>query len=221
MDVTVITPSIGTPQLERAVRSVLRQSIPVRHVVVVDGANYEHHAGYHAERGANGPTDRLVVTTLPDNTGKYRGETWYGHRVYAYFAQLVDADFIAFLDEDNEYEPNHVETLVERAAKHGFSWSYRSIWYDGKVLGRDLQESIGVQNQFGYSLTDTSCWMFRQDHVINTLAIAGGWGADRILTAHMIERWGTQNFLAACTGQHSMRYHAPDRLLDFFRSIAG
>jgi hypothetical protein len=219
MNITVLTPSIGTPQLERAILSVSRQSIPVRHLIVTDGEKYKEDVVRHATNDALGSAPKPVITTLPDNTGQYRGEKWYGHRIYAFFTQLIDANFVAFLDEDNEYETNHIETLLERASRFGFSWSYRTIWHDGHLIGKDVQESIGVQNKFGYCLTDTSCWMFRQDHLPHTIAIAGGWGADRNLSKRMLGISGDTNFLAAGTGQHTMRYHAPDHLLDFFKGI--
>ena len=47
---------------------------------------------------------------LQENIGK----GWYGHRVYAACSFLVNADVICYLDEDNWFEPDHVEKMVKK-----------------------------------------------------------------------------------------------------------
>ena len=61
----------------------------------------------------------IKTIQLEENVGK----GWYGHRVYAACGYLVNADVICYLDEDNWFEPNHVEKLVERIKK-GADWAY-------------------------------------------------------------------------------------------------
>ena len=107
--VTVITPTIGSPKLLDAITSVLNQTYKCNHVIVVDGRDY-------ANQVLNIIDPRLVnIVVSPENTGK-TGGNFYGHRIYAAYPHLINSDYILFLDEDNWYEPNHVETL--RSEEH-------------------------------------------------------------------------------------------------------
>ena len=123
MEVSVLTPTVGAPALTAAVRSVATQSLPARHVVVVDGAAHEG-AARAAIAAAEPPADRMpVLVVLPDNTGHDRNN---GHRVYRHVAPLLETGFVALLDEDNVLEPAHLGTLVPIAVRHGAAWSPNS-----------------------------------------------------------------------------------------------
>jgi glycosyltransferase involved in cell wall biosynthesis len=217
MTVTVLTPSIGTPALEQAVRSVQLQTVPVRHIVVADGSQYLADVTKYAMRGwqmGNHPLP--VITSVPDNTGQ---PDWYGHRIYANYAQLLDTDYLFLLDEDNEYLPNHVESMLERAEMFGFAWSYRNIRC-GDFYGKDIRESIGVAGQHpsvNYRLVDTSSWAFSREKLRRLKHIEHRWGADRRLTEAMVSL--EDAFHSACTGQHTLIYNAPVKNLPFYTSI--
>ena len=212
--VVVITPVTDPTMATRANVSVLEQVCPpgwaVEHHVVADG---------RFEDWKIGPGSYLIQ--LPHKTGQHQGDNWYGHRVYAYYSQLVDADYVLFLDQDNIYGPTHVERSVVHASVHGFSWSKRSIYTEDDVfICDDDFEAICDPSYVGYSLVDTSTWCFRHDHVHNAVHICGNWGADRLLTDHMLYTYGPAKLQAAGTGYHSMMYTAPPRLEDFFRSYS-
>lgn len=212
--ITVITPSIGTPQLRRAIESVAKQTIPVRHVIVADGEKHLDDVLFQASLAeVNRPP---IVTWIPDNTGH---DHWNGHKIYAHYSPLIETEFVALLDEDNEFLPEHCELLHERAEKYGFAWSYRNI-ICGDVKGRDTKESIGTPNQHpavSYRLVDTSCWMFRKDKVKHLRHILEPWSGDRKLTEMVFHH--EPDFYSACTGRHTMNYYAPVANKAFYKSI--
>jgi glycosyltransferase involved in cell wall biosynthesis len=216
MNVTVLTPSIGTPTLTRAVESVQNQTVPVRHVIVADGKQYLHNVLQNTTLGWDGKRNEPTVTWIPDNTG---ANLWNGHKIYAHYAPLLDADFVFLLDEDNAYRPNHVETMLETAIRCGFAWSYRNI-ICGDVRGKDIRESIGFASQHpavNYKLVDTNCWVFGRDKVRYLRHILRKWDGDRNLTEMVAHH--EDGFHSACTGMHTVDYYAPEANIDFYRSI--
>lgn len=220
--VTVITPTIGADSLEKVLESVRNQTYKnIRHLVVVDG------------RGCILPESLLKhdknvdVVFLPYNTG---GSGYYGHRIYAAFSHLVNSDYIAFLDEDNWYEPDHIQSLmntIEENSGSYFAYSLRKVWLDesegGTFLADDCCESIGLVPIYGSSdqhLVDTSCYLFSKD----TLVYYGhhwhaGWGADRLFFKAMMQLGVPCN----TTGKHTLNYRLPKMTVayggdfDFFK----
>ena len=182
--VTVITPTIGKSELLDAIQSVSNQTYKSNHVVVVDGK--EHLQGVY---GLNiEDTVNLVVT--PENTGK-TGGNFYGHRIYAAYPHLINSDYILFLDEDNWFEPDHVESLINtiEAKNLDFAYSLRKIYdVNGKYLLDDNCESLGKWPIFmsrssphgPQFLIDTSSFCFTKNFIQQTCHLwHSGWGGDR------------------------------------------
>jgi glycosyltransferase involved in cell wall biosynthesis len=96
--VTVVIPTYRRPEsLPAAVRSVLAQTIADLRVIVVDD-------------GGGGlpelPDDpRVVAVSLAHNTAVLGVVRNVGIR-------LADSEFVAFLDDDNEWEPEHLATAL-------------------------------------------------------------------------------------------------------------
>jgi len=137
--ITVLTPTIGTKYLEQACQSVASSEAParteIRHLLVVDGAQDVKTTSYITE-----VAQRYECSTLwlPDNTNSFRGERWYGHRIYGYASQLINSDYVCFLDEDNFYRPDHIRQVQRKAEEHGIGWSRRTIvTEDNRIIGYD------------------------------------------------------------------------------------
>ena len=186
--ITVITPTIGSPKLLDAINSVQNQTYNVNHLIVVDGSEYTDKVLNMAPKNAVFKNLNIVVT--PENTGKTGGD-FYGHRIYAAYPHLLNSDYILFLDEDNWYEPDHVETLVRAIEEKNldFSYSLRKIYSpDKKYLCDDNCESLGKWEIFmsrksphgKQYLVDTSSFCFRKDFLQSTCHLwHSGWGGDR------------------------------------------
>ena len=200
MKVAVVTPTIASDLLEQCVSSVDNQTYKnLTHYIFIDGCQYEPKA-----REILVGSSKTRMVELEENVG--RG--WYGHRVYAACSFLVNADIICYLDEDNWYEPNHVEELV-KAIETGAQWAYslRKI-YDkhGNYICDDNCESLGKWpiyfNNDAYHI-DTSSFAVRRDVAVNIgHAWYGQWGADRQFFSNLKKFF--PNF--ECTGNHSLCY---------------
>ena len=183
--VTVITPSIGSSKLLDAIESVRNQTYKCNHLVVVDGPEYVDVVMKLAV-----PSGVTNVTLTPENTGK-TGGNFYGHRIYAAYPHLLNSDYILFLDEDNWYEPDHVESLIKTIESKNldFSYSLRKIYSaDKKYLLDDNCESLGKWEIFlsrgsphgKHYLIDTSSFCFKREFIQKTCHLwHHGWGGDR------------------------------------------
>ena len=175
MKVAVVIPTIGAQHLEQCIDSVLNQTH--KDIVIYlfkDGLDVKIPSFVN-----NIPNIKQIH--LDENVGK----GWYGHRVYAACSFLVNADVICYLDEDNFYEPEHIQTLVETISK-GNSWAYslrNIVDKNGEFSCTDDCESLGkwpvyFNNQIFH--IDTSCFAVRRDVAVQIgHAWYGQWGADR------------------------------------------
>ncbi len=204
MRVMVITPTTGKDTLMKAIESVLNQTVKTEHLIVGDGVDLCL-------------PDKSHYIHLPENVG---GNGWYGHRVYAAMPLMVNADYILFLDEDNWFEPNHVETMINKIKSKDLMWAYslRRICDErGQYVLDDDCESLGRYPTFYDHLlnfVDTNCYCFRRDYLVNVAHhFYGQWGADRPFykaSASALPAFG-------CTGEATVNYRAPKRLLSMFR----
>lgn len=203
MKVAVVTPTIGTQFLGKCLDSVQKQTYDdITHYVFVDGQ--EHFSNSLIGLYGVTETKRIKCVYLEDNIGK----GWYGHRVYAACSFLVNADVIIYLDEDNWFEPNHVESLISELQK-GNQWAYslRKI-YDGtgNFICEDNCESLGKWPVYFNDQVfhiDTSCYAVRRDVAVAIgHAWYGQWGADRQFFMNLSKHF-TQ---FECTKKHSMCY---------------
>ena len=207
MRIMVITPTTGKDTLKQAVNSVMDQTIPVEHLLVADGIKATDNPHFFTS------PHRMV---LPENVG---ANGWYGHRVYAAMPLMVNADYILFLDEDNWFEPNHVETMINKIKSKDLMWSYslRRICDErGQYVLDDDCESLGRYPAFYdhmLNFVDTNCYCFKREYLVNIAhAFYGQWGADRQFykaAASALPAFG-------CTGEATVNYRAPERLLEMF-----
>ena len=181
--VVVITPTVGSAKLLDAIESVKNQTYKCKHVVVVDGPEYRPSVFDVVK-----PDDGIYLVSSPENTG---ANGFNGQRIYAAYPHLINSDYILFLDEDNWYEPNHVETLVSLAEEKNldFSYSLRKIFSPkGEYLTDDNCESLGKWEIFmsrnsphgKHYLIDTSSFCFKREFIQKTCHHwHSGWGGDR------------------------------------------
>ncbi len=204
--VTVITPTIGGPELVDALISVAEQDYKgeVTHLVVVDGK--EHLSKVAAAIEVSGVYPTLLV--LPENTG---ANGWNGHRIYASVPVLVNTDYISFLDQDNWFKPNHLSSAIAAMEKNDVSMSFslRGIYSKTKeYLCDDNCESLGLWPIWNFDepefLIDTSAFVFKRHLIQATCSV---WLkpliADRIYT-HAIRKALNNNFVT--TGLQTLCY---------------
>lgn len=175
MKVAVVIPTIGAQHLEQCLDSVLNQTYKDTTIYLFkDGLDVKIPSFVNN-------ISNIKQIRLDENVGK----GWYGHRVYAACSFLVNADIICYLDEDNFYEPEHVQTLVETISK-GNDWAYslrNIVDKNGEFICTDDCESLGkwpvyFNNEIFH--IDTSCFAVRRDVAVRVgHSWYGQWGADR------------------------------------------
>lgn len=231
--VIVVTPTIGSDKLLDAMQSVEDQTYSnIKHLLVIDGEEHFQKVAEVAKKvrsnGSELNTIKTPYMTLPFNVG---GDGYYGHRVYAAIGHLVNADYIAFLDEDNWYEANHISTLVneiETNPEHEFVYSYRKIWSPDKAYSvEDNCESLGMwpvwvapqdQTLRPSTLVDTSSYLFKRTFLEKYGYIWNlGWGADRKFFQTVTQNLHVKNY---STFKHTLNYRLdgnPNSVdMDFF-----
>jgi glycosyltransferase involved in cell wall biosynthesis len=182
--VTVIIATIGKPTLRRAVESVLNQTHKnVRCMVVVDGEGYEMDAGdaIYGKYGLDNKhwdMKRIDTLQLPQNTG---ANGYRCFRIYGAIPFLVNTDWIAYLDDDNWFEPEHIANCVEACKSGPLDWCFtlRNIWHNDKLLCPDHCESVGLWPAWhdpAQRHIDTNCFFMRREMAV---AVGPHWHRSR------------------------------------------
>lgn len=203
--VTIITPTIGSAKLHKAFQSVQEQTYEnIKHMIVIDGP--EHIMDLQALQLPREVKKDIILTCAPINTG---ANNFYGHRVYSAYPHMVNTDYVMFLDEDNWFKPDHVQSLVDTIESGEYDWvhSLRSIYApDGSFLVDDNCESLGKYPIYGDlkngQLVDTSSYLFKTEWLIRTSQFwHDRWGADRnfLNIVKNLSKWES-------SGKHTLCY---------------
>jgi glycosyltransferase involved in cell wall biosynthesis len=203
--VTVLRPSIA-----QALRSVYSQRFNGRiHVLVgIDRCDGERSMleALVAERPANVSVTVLDLgySTAQRNGGLYTNR--YGGALSTILSYAANSRYIAYLDDDNWYAPDHLATMLAAIAGKAWSFSLRHFVDDatGDVLCPDTWESMGpgrgvyAQAQGGF--VDTNCFCIDKiacHDVFPEWAVSrfkGGAGQDRQVFARLLNRpYGTND----------------------------
>ena len=155
LKVAVVTPYYREPTawLRQCHESVRRQTYPCTHIMVADGVPNADVAGW----------DTLHFA-LPKNHRDY-GDT--PRAVGSVFAMGNGFDAIAYLDADNWFAPEHIESLIALHESTGAAICSASRYLtriDGSIIGLCLTSN-------GKTFIDTSCYLFTK----NALALTTRW----------------------------------------------
>jgi len=142
MKVTVITSTVGSPLLKNCLQSVQNQTYSdIQHLLVVDGSPYHN----MVLAALPDQPKEISIVALPYSTGKDR---YNGHRNLAAGVYLAKGDIVCFLDDDNTFTPDHIQSCFDRLKEFpwGMHWvySFRNIIdQSGTFLCQDNCESLG------------------------------------------------------------------------------
>jgi len=138
--IAVVTATTGRAELQRAIDSVAAQTVPCRHYVFADGVDVP-------------PVSGVEFCRLPVVTG---GAGLMNAGIVAASAFLVQEPLICWLDDDNWFEPDHLERLLKAKGDKPYAWSLRKLANpDGSFWGNDDSESIGPWGGF----IDLNCYL--------------------------------------------------------------
>jgi glycosyltransferase involved in cell wall biosynthesis len=209
----VVTPTIGSAHLARCIESVQGQTLlGVEHLIVVDGPEFVEAVDKLVEPYLL--KKKINVLVLPFNVG---AGGWCGHRVYASLPFLLDADYVAYLDEDNTYDKDHLQSMLELVQSKSLDWAYclrRIVDQDGRFVANDDCESLGglchTVMHWSDFLVDTSCYFMSVDvaraaspHWMRRTRQKDGQEADRSVTKFLLTH---ALFKGDCTRKYSLNY---------------
>jgi hypothetical protein len=182
LSVAVITPTTGLGVLGEAMVSVKNQSYKnFTHYIVVDGPEYLQDV-FKVDAVVGAYNKKII--TLPNNTGK---GGYNGHRIYASFGYLLNEDIFMYLDEDNSFQVEHIESLVKLISKGKLEWAYslrRICNHLGEFVTNDNCESLGKWPSYSgrSNVVDTNCYAITREIITK---YGHFWyhqkGADRVL----------------------------------------
>lgn len=200
--IAVVTSTRGRETIKRAIESVEAQTRSARHYIFAHGAD--------CWDAVMTNTDNYETTDvlLPVANG---GGGYAMAPVYAAAPYLVAEDLIFFLDDDNFYDPDHIESIVSIMEQHDLGWAYslrKIVDHDGNYICDDNCESLGCYpNSHGQYLVDNSCYAVKAEYARKH---SHAWYvpviSDRSFQAALMKdmiRCGT-------TGRHTVSYRLSD-----------
>jgi hypothetical protein len=157
MKIAVVTSTIGRPTIKRTIQSVQNQTRKATHYVFIHGSDY-----------SDKTTPYLAPDTVAVHLPRANGTGGYGMApVFALAPFVVDEDIIFYLDDDNWYDPDHIESLASMIEEHDLGWAYslrKIVDNEGWWICDDNCESLGCHlNATGHYLVDNSCYAVRTD----------------------------------------------------------
>lgn len=164
--VSVIIPTYKRLDLlRRAVASAKAQDYPAIEIIVV---------GDNCPDLAQAEIEGALTFNLVDNHRDY------GASPRNYGISMASGEYIAYLDDDNEWTPDHVSSIMAAILNSGATWGFSSMLADGKDMGFD-QPMCGR--------IDTSCIV----HPKSFIGKYGGWKTDNEATYKnewtLVEPW--------------------------------
>lgn len=143
--VAVVTATTGRDTLWQTIESVRRQTVPCTHYVFVDGVEWPEVAKVQDQD--------VKWCRLPVKTG---GNGIMNGGIMAASAFLVQEEMICWVDDDNWFDPDHVQRLLEVKGNKPYAWSLRKLMNpDGSFFDHDDFESLGPYSGF----IDCNCYL--------------------------------------------------------------
>jgi hypothetical protein len=233
MKFTIITPTTGNPKLAKLIQSINAQNEnndtprTIEHYVVIDGPKFTAKATEILKANPARNHERFIFQ-LPFNTAIdiNGGGNFLGHRIYASIGQLVRGDWVLLADDDNWYEPNHIDSFIQIINKYQTAQTAQIQWlYCLRKIENEAQgyvccdncESLGHLNPVFYNnadrLIDTNCYCIRRDLMLacsfiwNLKGTNDATNPDRVFSKKLM----TEYPYFECTQQYSLNYYTGNR----------
>ena len=191
MKVAVVTPYFDVPieWLEKCHASVKAQTYPAEHFLVADGTPMERAQELDAQH--------ITLSTTHHDYGDTP------RSIASLSAASQGFDAIAYLDADNWFLENHIETLVNAHMKTG-----AAICASRRALYSLKEELIGYcENSDGHTFSDTNCMFVTKEafDVLPTWAMMDQWAhaiGDRVFWHQLLSK----GYTAARTELYTSAY---------------
>ena len=159
---TIITPTTGKQDLLNLIGGIVKQNIPVCHLLLWDSVR---------EEGGLNPIDILDQPNYMVNNIEIKGNTVNGgakgSSLRAVGLMAAQTELILFADDDVVWEDSHLSTMLTAIQNSNWAYCKRKIWTklpDGayEFLGVDEFESVGEEAKTPYKMVDNNCMIFRR-----------------------------------------------------------
>jgi hypothetical protein len=190
-DVAVVTPTLLRPRLVEALRSIYAQQ-GVGRIQVLLGVDRVAHPPDPIDAALRDrpPHVSALLVALPYSTSARRGGLHPSHdggALRSILSFMANSRYVAYLDDDNTWEPDHLQSLL--AAVQGQAWSHslRTLIDEttGEDLGLDRWHAVGVgrgRYAFRGGMVDPSCLLIDKLACLDALprwSQGPEWEADR------------------------------------------
>lgn len=194
--VAVVTATTGRKELKQAIDSVAAQTYPCKHYIFFDGV-----WAYDWKE-----LSKTFACELPVRTG---GNGMMNGGIVAASAFLVQEDMICWLDDDNWFEPNHIEKLVEAKRDKPYAYSLRALRnVDGSFFANDDFESLGHHTGF----IDLNCYLMDRNIAVQVAPLWYKTTGELMVGDRFVYQALLQNQLdSACSGLYSLNYRLNEK----------
>lgn len=183
--ISVIIPTCNRQELlTKSIKSVEDQDYHNIYLIVIgdndEALKYQNRYSDEWRKHVNLPHNHGAGGAVPRNYG----------------LMLAHGDYIAYLDDDNEWLPNHLSSLYEKLRQEKASFAFSSMLVEGKELKFTKLEQGGI---------DTSCVLHKKELIDKY----GAW-KDRVEAGYahdweFFSRWKDEKY--ACTGLATVKYN--------------
>jgi hypothetical protein len=140
--------------------------------------------------------------------------------VYAAFTHLLDTTYVAYLDQDNWLEPDHIHECVDTIESKKVDWCYslRNIYKGDEFVCQDNCESLGKwQTYHGMNHIDTNCYCIKTEVAVKLAQIwHGGWGQDRVFLSAIAQYFPKFECTKTYTANYRVEGNAGSVTPEFF-----
>jgi hypothetical protein len=212
---TVITPTVGRPGLDRLIGSIAVQTIgPVIYHLLL----WDDHRDHRARPIRDYEDRRRLVLRLSDGMG--RNGRAPGSPLRAVGLMAAPTPWVTLADDDVVWDPEHAARIL--AAAEGLNWAStlrRVVTADGEVLGTDRFQSVGddPSRRVPREMCDGNTMVFRRRFGVMAAPLfreTTAYDDDRRLYAFLKRYAGPRGR----TGKATLTQTCPERLTPLFRA---
>ena len=182
-DCSVVIPTVLRPSLVQAVESVAAQ-VGLSRIQVLIGIDKPLGARDSMDilMNLSSPSLNISFLEMPYSTSVRHGgvhTAMDGGSLRAVLSLLANSRYVAYLDDDNTWAPDHLTKLI--SAIQGKTWAFSQRYLidedTGENYGQDIWHSVGVDkgdfaSQGGF--VDTNCLMV---DIVKTAPVIGRWAS--------------------------------------------
>lgn len=212
---TVITPTVGKPSLDKLINSIDNQDSACRilHLLLWDDVRFES-----ANKPESYNFNNRFSIVMP--TGAGRNGAAPGSILRSVGLTAARTEWVTFADDDVWWEAAHISQMGHALVGKNWASTLRRIWSPtGDLLGVDTFESVGddISRQVPYEMCDNNTMVFRRELGLAAAPLyreTEKYDDDRLMYAFLKSHAGPRG---RCE-KVGINHICPEALVEFFTS---